>query len=56
MPIFALNKNHYAMNIRKIQSKAYLSILLLLLPLLANAERVEINGIYYVPDSKTYQA
>ena len=44
------------MNIRKIQSKAYLSILLLLLPLLASAERVEINGIYYVPDSKTYQA
>ena len=44
------------MNIRKIQTKAYLSILLLLLPLLANAERVEINGIYYVPDSKTNQA
>ena len=44
------------MNIRKIQSKVYLSILLLLLPLLASAERVEINGIYYVPDSKTYQA
>ena len=47
MPIFALNKNHYAMNIRKIQTKAYLSILLLLLPLLANAHDFEVDGIFY---------
>ena len=35
------------MNIRKIQSKAYLSILLLLLPLLANAHDFEVDGVYY---------
>ena len=35
------------MNIRKIQSKAYLSILLLLLPLLANAHDFEVDGIFY---------
>ena len=35
------------MNIRKIQSKAYLSILLLLLPLLASAHDFEVDGIFY---------
>ena len=35
------------MNIRKIQSKAYLSILLLLLPLLASAHDFEVDGVYY---------
>ena len=35
------------MNIRKFQSKAYLSILLLLLPLLANAHDFEVDGIFY---------
>ena len=44
------------MNTRKIQPKAYLSILLILLPLLASAERIEINGIWYIPNSKTNQA
>ena len=35
------------MNIRKNQSKAYLSILLLLLPLLASAHDFEVDGVYY---------
>ena len=35
------------MNIRKNQTKAYLSILLLLLPLLANAHDFEVDGIFY---------
>ena len=43
------------MNIRKIQSKAYLSILLLLLPLLANAQ-VKIDSIWYNLDTESMTA
>ena len=43
------------MNIRKFQSKAYLSILLLLLPLLANAQ-VKIDSIWYNLDTESMTA
>ena len=43
------------MNIRKIQSKAYLSILLLLLPLLASAQ-VKIDSIWYNLDTESMTA